>query len=485
VSADRVLIDVTPGETRVALVERSRLVELAVVRSDFHGVAGNIYLGRVERVMSGIQAAFVDIGLERSGFLGLAEARPAGVPGGAGQRITDFVGEGDTVLVQALSDPVADKGAKLTTHVTLPGRLIVHTPEESGIHLSRRIEDGAERARLTELMEELAGDGAGFVLRTAAAGADRQTLERDVAYLHATWREIVERRHDARPPACLYRELEPICRVLRDHAGPHLREVVIDDAAALAEARRFCQRLAPDLVERLFLHDGEVGLFEDRGIEEQIDAALDPVVSLAGGGDIVIDEATALTAIDVNTGGRNEGSAEETAWRANLEAAAEVARQLRLRDIGGAVMIDFVPMRRRDNGTALLQALRDAVAPDRCPTHVLGFSRLGLVEMTRQRRRPSLSRTLLGTCPGCAGNGRSKSPETVAFAVLRALSRAARATPGAGPRVTAPPPVVAALEGPLAEALATTARRLGVMPVLVADAAMEGDTFEVGKVGDG
>ena len=479
-STDRILIDVVPGETRVALVAQSRLVELVVVRPDLRSVAGNIYLGRVERALAGIQAAFVDVGLERSGFLGLAEARPAGVPGGEGQRITDFVSEGDSVLVQALSDPSADKGAKLTTRVTLPGRLMVHTPVEPGIRLSRRIEDGAERARLAGLMEDLTGDGGGVVLRTAAAGAAREPLERDVATLCATWREIVEKSREARPPACLHREPEPFCRALRDHAGPDLADVIIDDAAALAEARGFCRRLAPDLVERLHLHDGGEGLFEAHGIEEQIDAALAPMVPLTGGGNIVIDEATALTAIDVNTGGRDDGSAEERAWRTNLEAAAEVARQLRLRNIGGALMVDFVPMRRRDNGASLLQALRDAVAPDRCPTHVLGFSRLGLVEMTRQRRRLSLSHALLETFPGGTFVGRSKTPETAAFAVLRGLLRAARATPGAGLRVNAAPGVVAALEGPLAESLAEVGQRLGVVPALVADAEMEGDSFEVG-----
>ena len=483
-SIDQVLIGIVPGETRVALVEDGRLCELMVSRPDLTNVTGNIYLGRVERVLSGIQAAFVDIGLDRSGFLALPEARPPDTPGDAHQRITDYVSEGDSVLVQALNDPVADKGAKVTTHATIPGRHLVLTPGQPGIKMSRRIDGEAERARLSDLVAGLAEGDEGYIVRTAATGAGEDALERDVSYLRATWEEIEEKIGNIRIPACLYREFEPLRRVLRDETGPQLQSIVIDDAQALAEARRFCARLAPDLEHRLHLHEGEEALFEAHGIEEQIEAALAPRVPLPGGGNIVIDEATALIAIDVNTGGRGDGGPEDTALRTNLEAAHEIARQVRLRGIAGIVVIDFVPMRRHDNGAEVLQALRHAVAADRCPTNVIGFTRLGLVEMTRQRRRPSLLQTLLAACHGCAGGGRVRSAETVAFEVLRTVLREAGAAPGIALEVRAAPAVVKALQGPAATAFEETAARLGGMLEMVADAACPQEVFEVGPAND-
>ena len=476
---DEILITVTPGETRVALMAQSRLSELMVVRPDLTSITDNIYLGRVERALTSIQAAFVDIGLGRSGFLALPEARPLGTPGSDDQRITDWVTEGDTVLVQALSEPASDKGAKLTTHITLPGRFIVLAPNQPGVRVSRRIESADERDRLTGLIGELAEEGEGFIVRTAAEGADGAALERDVAYLRATWNEIEEKLGAARPPASLYWELAPLRRILRDETGPELESIVIDDAASLAEARFFCRRVAPDLTDLLQLYDRDLPLFEAHGVDEQIDAALARRVDLAGGGSIVIDEVTALTAIDVNTGGRSESGAEETALRTNLEAAAEIARQLRLRNIAGTIIIDFVPMRRRDNGTQVVEALRKAVTGDRSPTHVFGFSRLGLVEMTRQRRRPALARSLLADCPACGGAGRTRSADTVAFDILRALPRAARTTPGAGLTVTAAPSVVTALEGPVAASFAGVVERLGARPALIADTACDPEAFDI------
>ena len=460
-----------------------------VARSDLEDVAGNVYLGRVEKTLPGIQAAFVDIGLRRSGFLALAEARPPGPPAAGAGRITDHVGEGDSVLVQALNDPANDKGARLTTRITIPGRYLVLTPGQADTRLSRRLDAEGEGGRLAAALEALARDGEGFIIRTAAAGAGAADLGRDIAYLRGSWAKIVEARGHARPPACVHRELDPLRRVLRDQAGPDLQRVAIDGAAALARAKAFCAHLAPDIADRLELHSEGGSLFEIRDVEAQVDQALEPVVALVQGGTIVIEGTAALTAIDVNTGGRTgNGGPEETARAVNLEAATEIARQVRLRNISGLVAIDFVPMRRRANEERILAVLRAAVADDPCPVHVAGFSRMGLVEMTRERRRASLASALLGHCPECSAAGRMKSPETLAFDVLRRVLREGNADPGRALTVTASPRVVEALEGPAAAALAAAAARTGGPVALVADPALADARCQVaadGGDGDG
>lgn len=476
---DRVLVSHLPGETRVALMDQGRLIEVMVSWSDHGSVVGNIYVGRVERVLPGIQAAFLDIGLERSGFLALAETRPVGAAGG-GDDISDYLGEGDGVMVQVLDDPRADKGAKLSTHFTVPGHYLVHTPGQPGIKMSRRMEPGPGRQRLAEIMEKLAADDEGFILRTVAGDAGSDDLERDIAYLRGLWAGIGERRAAATPPACLYRELSPLHRVLRDLAGPDLQAIVIDDAGELAEVREFCRRVAPRIVDRLELHEDARPLFEAHGVEEQIEAALAPRVALPSGGGIVIEETTALTAVDVNTGGRVEdGGPEETALNTNLEAAAEIARQVRLRNIGGLVAIDFVPMRRRDNGALVLRRLREAVAGDHSLVNVAGFTRLGLVELTRQRRRESLSMTMLAACAACSGGGRVRSPAGLAFEALRAVMGEARATRGAALTLCAAPAVIEALEGTAKEALEAVEGRLGRQLALEADPSFPEERIEV------
>ena len=480
-SIDRVLIEAGPGESRVALVDGERLVELVVARADGESVAGNVYLGRVQRLLPAIQAAFVDIGARRAGFLALAEVRPIGAAGEGG--IADYASEGDAILVQAVSDPAADKGARLTSRVALPGRYLVATPSQPEIKVSRQLEDGETRARLIALMGELADEGEGFIVRTAAARADREALRRDLAYLRAAWDEVTERRAAARPPALLYREPEPLHRVLRDQAG--LAAIVVDGAPALAEARAVCRRLAPEMEGLVEEHRGQAALFDAYGLEEQIEAALEPVAGLPSGGNIVIEATKALTAIDVNSGGHGEGGPEETALAVNLEAAAEIARQVRLRNIGGLIAIDFLPMRRRRNGAEVLHGLRRALAGDPCPSHVVGFTRLGLVEVTRQRRRAALADVLLTPCPACAGRGRGRSPETVAFGALRRVRREAAANPGAALAVTAAPAVIAALEGAAQAGLEALAARLGRAPALIEDRDFPPERVDVGPLDGG
>ncbi len=480
-SAD-LLINVSPGETRVAVVEQGNLREITLIRGEEDSVVGNIYLGRVERVLPGVQAAFIDVGQPRSGFLALPDARPSGGRDGAERdRITDYASEGDTVLVQVLSDATADKGVKLTARLTLAGRYLVLTPGQSDIRLSRRIAM-APRDRLEGLLERLAEEGEGFIVRTAAAGAEDELLAADVAGLRSTWAAVVERRKDNDPPACVHRDVDTISRMLRDGAGFELARVVVDDGKTLAGLRAYCEGVVPDLAPHLVRHDGPEPLFENYGIEEQIDAALAPVVGLPSGGSIIIEETAALIAIDVNTGGGG-GNAAETALRTNLEAAEEIARQARLRNLGGLLAVDFVPMRRHDHGAEVLEALRGAVAADPCPTFVGNFTRLGLVEMTRRRQREPLAAILAGACPACAGTGRVKSPTTVALEALRGAARAARVEPGKEVTIRAAPAVAEALEGTAARG--DVEERLGRALRLVADGTLAADAFEVTTEGAG
>ena len=480
---DQVLINVAPGETRVAFMDGDRLVELAVARATGGGVAGDIFAGRVEKVVPAIQAAFVAIGLARSGFLALAEARPPGAVAGEGERITDYVSEGDEVLVQIQQDPHGDKGAKLTTRLTVAGRHLVYTPGQPEIRVSRRIGSEDERARLSALVGELGAEGEGFILRTGAAGAERAALERDVAYLRATWAEIEGKRGSAAPPVCLYCEQNPLRRVVRDETTADLRRIVVDDAGALAEARALCERLAPGAADLLELHRGPPTLFEAHGVEDQIDSALVPRIDLAGGGSVLIEETAALTAIDVNTGGGSaDAGPEESARLTNLEAAAEIARQIRLRGIGGLVVVDFVSMRRRHHETEVLEAFKSAIAGDRVPVHVAGFTRFGLVEMTRERRHASLSQNLLEPCPACGAAGLARSAETVAFEALRRVLAEARARPGKPLRLTAAPAVVEVLRGRAGAALGEVEERLGRSIELDADGKLGRGEFDVAAV---
>lgn len=494
VAIDSILINAAPGETRIALVEGRRLCELVVARADMGSVVGNVYLGRVARVLPGIQAAFLDIGLERAGFLALAEARPPGPreahPPGP-DSISDYLGEGDSVVVQVQRDPGDDKGARLTTRPTLPGRYVVYAPGLGGIKVSRRIADEDQRARLENWLRALIEGSEGVIARTAAAAADRQALADDLDALRDTWAKITAERDAGRPPACLHRDLEPLHQVLRDEAGPGLRSILVDQARTHAEVVEACRRLAPELADRVELDGGPEPLFEAHGIDEQIEEALAPAVELPSGGNIVIEETTALTAIDVNTAGASErGRPEDTALATNLEAAAEIARQLRLRNLSGLVVADFVAMKQNHNTGKVLDALRRAVSGDPCSTHVIGFTRLGLVEMTRRKRRQSLSRTLGVGCPTCAGAGRVKSPLGAALEALRAVLREAAAGPGTALAVRADPALIEALGGAARQALAETEERLARPLELTADGSLAGGRFEVtaaarGRDGDG
>lgn len=436
------LIDDSPGEVRAALRADGRLVEFFVERAGHESVVGNVYLGRVERVLPGLDAAFIDIGLGRSGFLSRTEGRE-------GARLA----EGARLLVQATKDGTAEKGPGLTTRIALAGRHLVYTPFEPGITLSRRITDEAARKRIADLVTSLAAPEDGYVVRTGAVTADEAALRAEIAHLSGLWNDIEAGRDQMTPPACLHREPGVVARLLRDLAGAGLARVAIDGrgahAAALADARRHM----PELLPSIHLHAGPEPLFETEGVEEEIDAALAPRVKLPSGGELVIERTEALSVIDVNTGGHTaRGRLEDTIRDTNLEAASEIARQIRLRGLAGRIVIDFVFMERREHRREVQDALERALADDRSPSRVGGFSPLGLVEITRKRSRESLAELLCAPArPGAA----RKSALTVALEALRAARRSAAAAPGRPLTLAAAPEVIALLSAEAAEARAT------------------------------
>ena len=460
---DHVLISKTPGETRVALLGAGRLVELHVERTGRESRVGNIYLGRVEAALQGLDAAFVDLGLERAGFLALPEVRPAGMEGG-GDGIGDYLKEGDAVLVQVMRDAAEEKGVKLTAHLDIPGVMLVFRPGQPGVTASRRMAD-AERAWLLAMTDALACEEGGFIFRTAAAGADRAAIIKEADALVARWREIEDRKGAMKVPYLMSANPGIAVCALRDF-GARARRAIADDAEILARLRAFAAAEMPDLIGRIEAHKGSEPLFEAFRVEEQIDAALTPTVGLPGGGSLIISPTPALTAIDVNTGSAAHGSREETALAVNMTAAREVARQLRLRNIAGLVVVDFVPVRDEAPKRRVLDELTSAVANDPLGPHVIGHTRLGLVEMTRRRQGLSLAEILGGetTDPTEA----RKSPLTIALEALRGVLRESRGKGGA-PMLRASPDVIAALEEQGRAAKAEAEAALGVEIRLSAD----------------
>ncbi|MDA1089467.1 MAG: Rne/Rng family ribonuclease [Proteobacteria bacterium] len=475
---DHILISASPGETRVAVLAANRLVEVLVERVGAASLVGNIYLGRVETVNKGLDAAFVNIGGGRDGFLALPEARLLGGPavGGSGSghddAIGDFLNEGDAALVQVQRDPVEGKGAKLTAHINLAGADLVFRPLQPGVSISRRIEGAGDRDRLAALVEGLLpkdADDGGFIVRTAARDVGEDSLKADAERLIERWRDIRHARANAKAPALLYAGPGPGCRALRDFGGPGIRKIVVDGAPALAEVNAFCQAEAPDLAALIEHHSGPQSLFEAFDVEQQIDAALSPVVTLGGGGSLIISRTAALCAIDVNTGGADGGTRQRTAAAVNLDAATEVARQIRLRNISGLIVVDFVSVRDEGSKRETLEALKQACATDPVGPHVVGYTRMGLVEMTRPRHGLSLGE-LLGTAWDSSALTPAKSPLTHALAALRAVVGHGKGT--AQVTLRASVAVIDALKdinGPGPAALKQTEDRLGLAILLVAD----------------
>jgi ribonuclease G len=425
---EQILINVTPQETRVAVTELGAVQELHVERATSRGLVGNIYLGRVCRVLPGMQSAFVEIGLPRAAFLHVADIW--GARNGESERpIERILSEGQNLVVQVVKDPIGSKGARLSTQVSIAGRLLVYLPQDPHIGISQRIGDEAEREHQREKVHALIppGETGGFIVRTVAEAATEAELAADIEYLVRLWKQIQLSAQTAAPQALLYRDLALATRVLRDLVGESTERIIVDSRETFARLQEFAERYTRQALPILEHYSGERPLFDLFAVEDEIERALARRVDLKSGGYVIIDQTEALTTIDVNTGGFVSGrSFDDTIYKTNLEAAQAIARQLRLRNLGGIIIVDFIDMESQDHRDAVLAEFRKALARDRTRVTVNGFSQLGLVEMTRKRTRESLAHILCEPCPVCAGRGELKSPQTVCYDILREVLRAER-----------------------------------------------------------
>jgi len=435
-----ILINVTPQETRVAIMAAGVVQELLIERAASRGLVGNIYMGRVARVLPGMQSAFVEIGLPRAAFLHVADIRSH-----KDQPIEKTLAEGQPILVQVVKDPIGSKGARLSTQVSIAGRLLVYLPQDPHIGISQKIEDENGRAALRERLKELvpADEKGGFILRTLAETASEEELRADLAYLRQLWQAINGRSLGATPPQLLYQDLSLAQRVLRDMVSAETARVVVDSRENFQKLGAFAERYMPQVAGRLEHYTGERPLFDLYNVEPEIERALSRRVELKSGGYLIIDQTEAMTTIDVNTGGFvGTRNFDDTVFKTNLEAAQAIARQLRLRNLGGIIIVDFIDMDSAEHRDAVLEELRRAVARDRTRITLNGFTALGLVELTRKRTRESLAHVLCEPCPTCAGRGEVRTAHTVCYDILREIVREARAFNAREFRVIAAQPVI-------------------------------------------
>jgi ribonuclease G len=430
-----ILINWAPQETRVAIVENGALQELYLERALERGQVGNVYLGKVARVLPGMQSAFIDIGGERAAFLHVADLHTAGANGSYAARneaplipIEKRVFEGQPLMVQVIKDAIGSKGARLSTQVSIAGRMLVFLPQDRHIGISQKIGGPEAREALRERMQQLAADGGGgFILRTNAEDATDEELADDIAYLRKTWETIRERSLKQPPGALLHQDLSLAERVLRDLSSESTQNIRIDSKMQFDTLTAFGSTYMPGTLPKLEHYKGERPIFDLFGIEEEIQRALARRVDLKSGGYLIIDQTEALTTVDVNTGGFvGARNFDDTIFKTNLEAAGAIARQLRLRNLGGIIIADFIDMVREEHQQAVLGELRKQLARDRVRTTVSGFTQLGLVEMTRKRTRESLAHLLCEPCPTCAGRGQVKTARSVCYDILREILREAR-----------------------------------------------------------
>ena len=437
---EEILINVTPQETRVAIVAAGVVQELLIERAASRGLVGNIYMGKVARVLPGMQSAFVEIGLTRAAFLHVADIRDH-----KDQPIEKTLAEGQPILVQVVKDPIGSKGARLSTQVSIAGRLLVYLPKDPHIGISQKIEDENGRAALRERLRELlpADERGGYILRTLAETASEEELRADLAYLRHLWQTIHERSAAAEAPKLLYQDLSLAQRVLRDMVNVETTRVLVDSRENFQKLAAFSERYMPQVRARLEHYSGERPLFDLYNVETEIERALSRRVELKSGGYLMIDQTEALTTIDVNTGGYvGSRNFDDTVFKTNLEAAQTIARQLRLRNLGGIIIVDFIDMDSAEHRNAVLEELRRAMARDRTRVTLNGFTALGLVEMTRKRTRESLAHVLCEPCPTCTGRGAVRTAHTVCYEILREILREARAFNAREFRVIAAQPVI-------------------------------------------
>lgn len=429
------LVNITPAETRVALIEQGILQEVHIEREARRGIVGNIYKGKVSRVLPGMQAAFIDIGIDKAAFLHASDIVPHTECVAESEKkqfvvrdISDLVRQGQDIMVQVVKDPLGTKGARLTTDITLPSRYLVFMPGAAHVGVSQRIASEAERDRLKAIVSAQCDDLGGFIIRTAAEGASDKEIIQDAQFLKKLWQKVIERRTRRKAKSQIYGEPGLAPRILRDFVVTDLDVIRVDSRSGFEMLREFCDEFVPELVPKLELYVGEQPIFDLYGTEHEIQRALDRKVDLKSGCYLIIDQTEAMTTIDINTGafvGRR--NLDETIFNTNLEATGAIARQLRLRNLGGMIMIDFIDMADEDHRKRVLQALEQALSKDRVKTNINGFTQLGLVEMTRKRTRESIEHVLCEKCPTCKGRGSVKSVETVCYEILREVTRVNRA----------------------------------------------------------
>jgi ribonuclease G len=426
---EQILVNVTPQETRVAITEQGVVQELHVERRSARGLVGNIYLGTVARVLPGMQSAFIDIGLERAAFLHIADIWSVRDKTDNAAPIERILSDGQTVLVQVIKDPIGSKGARLSTQISMAGRLLVYLPQEAHIGISQRIEDEGERALLKEKLQQLlpATEEGGFIIRTVAEFASDKELKDDIEYLTRLWKRIKDAAKTAPPSTLIHQDLSLALRVVRDFVNEKTERILVDSRETFQAMRDFAESYTHSAVPVLEPYTGERPLFDLFGVEDEIERALARRVDLKSGGYLIIDQTEALTTVDVNTGGFvGVRSFDDTIFKTNLEAAQVIARQLRLRNLGGIIIVDFIDMESNEHKESVLAELKKNISRDRTRLTLNGFTALGLVEMTRKRTRESLAHVLCEPCPMCQGRGEVKTAQTVCYEILREILRSAR-----------------------------------------------------------
>jgi len=484
-----ILINWSPQETRVAVVENGAVQELHVERTYERGLVGNIYLGKVARVLPGMQSAFIDIGLERAAFLHVADVwhPPAEGESLSASRaaqpqipIEKQVFEGQALMVQVIKDPIGTKGARLSTQVSIAGRLLVFLPQDDHVGVSQKI-PAEQRDELRARLQALVGEqGGGFILRTNGEDASDAELADDIAYLRKTWTRIREASLRLAPKSLLHLDLNLLQRVLRDLVSESTQSIRVDSREQFEALRAFGHEFMPAAAEKLQHYKGERPIFDLFAIDEEIAKALGRRVDLKSGGYLIVDQTEALTTIDVNTGGFvGARNFDDTIFKTNLEAAQAIARQLRLRNLGGIVIVDFIDMARDDHREAVLAEFRKQLARDRVKTMVGGFSQLGLLEMTRKRTRESLAHMLCEPCPACEGKGIVKTARSVAYDILREILREARQFNPREFRVVASPKVIELLLDEESQHLAGLSEFIGKPVSLQSETAMGQEQYDI------
>jgi ribonuclease G len=424
--SSELLVNVTPQETRVAVIENGMLQEIYLEREATRGILGNIYVGRVARVMPGMQAAFIDLGIERAGFLHVKDLMIA-LDADVLPAISEVLHQGEKIIVQVVKEPVGNKGARLSGQISLAARNLVYLPDQIVAGVSQRVEAQDEKERLRRILEKLtrdSGAGGGAIARTVAEHATEDELALELNFLSKVWQKSLDIKASSKPPLCIYEEL-PLClRVLRDFVGDQVERIRIDSSEVFELAKKFSSEMVPELSNKLELYVGEHPLFDMYSVEYEIERALRRKVPLKSGGYLIIDPTEAMTTIDVNTGaylGKN--NLDDTLYKTNLEAASAIAWQLRLRNIAGIVIVDFIDMLDEEHKRQVMRALERSLARDRVKTFIADMSPLGLVEVTRKRTRDSLSYAMREDCPVCRGRGRVKSAQTVCYQIFREIVR--------------------------------------------------------------